>query len=84
MVVYNVHGLTHLADDARAYGRLDEFSAFTFENFLGYIKTLIRKPSNPAQQVVRRLSEGSNVSERRNRDNIKKTIYEKSTLHSST
>ena len=38
MLVYNVHGLTHLAADAMRFGPLDTFSAFPFENFLGKIK----------------------------------------------
>jgi len=57
MLVYNVHGLLHLADDVRRYGPLERFSAFPFENKLKNIKKLVRKPSNPLQQVIRRLSE---------------------------
>ncbi|KAJ8018126.1 hypothetical protein HOLleu_44057 [Holothuria leucospilota] len=56
-LVYNVHGLTHLAADAKRYGPLDNVSAFPFENFLGKLKKMVRKPSNPLQQIVRRLSE---------------------------
>lgn len=57
MLVYNVHGLTHLADDALKFGPLSTFSAFPFESFLGRIKKMIRKPNFPLQQVIRRLSE---------------------------
>ena len=39
MLVYNVHGLTHLAADAMRFGPIDTFSAFTFETFLARIKT---------------------------------------------
>ena len=39
------------------YGPLDCYSAFPFENFLGQLKRLVRKPHLPLQQVVRRLSE---------------------------
>lgn len=56
-VTYNVHGLVHLSDDAKKYGVLDNVSAFPFENFLGNLKKLVRKPSSPLQQIVRRLSE---------------------------
>ena len=57
MVVYNVHNVIHLADDARKYGVLDNVSAFCFENFLGKLIRLVRKPSKPLEQVVRRLLE---------------------------
>lgn len=39
--VYNVHGLTHLARDAMLHGKLDNFSAFPFENYLGMLKTCL-------------------------------------------
>ena len=43
-IVYNVHSVIHLADDARRYGALDGVSAFKFENYLGKIKKLVRRP----------------------------------------
>ena len=57
MVVYNVHGLTHLAEQVKVYGPLDNISSFAFENFLGRLKKMIRKPNQPLQQAVRRLAE---------------------------
>ena len=33
-LVFNVHGLTHLADDAKLYGSLDNFFSYSFEHFL--------------------------------------------------
>jgi len=57
MLVYNVHNIIHLADDARKYGALDSVSAFCFENFLGKMIRLVRKPNRPLQQVIRRLWE---------------------------
>ena len=57
MLVYNVHGLVHLADDVKKFGPLDTFSAFPFENFLGKLKKMLRSPKHPLSQVVRRLSE---------------------------
>ena len=56
-LVYNVHGLLHLANDVREYGCLDNISAFPFESFLARLKRMVRKPGSPLQQVVRRLSE---------------------------
>lgn len=60
-VVYNIHGLTHLANDARQFGVLHNFAAFPFENFLYTLKKLIRTPTQPLQQIIRRLSEKASV-----------------------
>lgn len=35
MLVYNVYGLSHLADDVAKFGPLYTFSAFPFESYLG-------------------------------------------------
>jgi hypothetical protein len=56
-VVYNVHGLIHLAADVANHGSLDAFSAFPYENYLKSVKRLVRKPETPLPQIVRRLSE---------------------------
>lgn len=46
ILVYNVHGLLHLAMDVEKFGPLDNnyYSAFMFESFLGNLKRLVRKP----------------------------------------
>ena len=54
---FNVHNLCHLADDALKYGHLDRISAFPFENRLGQIKKLLRKPGKSLAQTVRRITE---------------------------
>ena len=46
----------HLADEVKRHGCLDSFSAFPYENHLGKIKKLIRKPEFPLVQLIRRLS----------------------------
>lgn len=56
-LIYNVHALVHLADDVRVFGALDNISAFPFENYLGSVKKLVRKPQHIITQVTRRLSE---------------------------
>ena len=33
-VVYNIHGLVHLANDVKTFGQLDKFSSFSYENYL--------------------------------------------------
>lgn len=60
--VYNVHLLAHICDDVKIYGPLDEYSAFSFENYLGHIKKLIKSSSNILQQIHRRLQETINSS----------------------
>ena len=56
---YNVHGLVHLRDEVKRFGHLDNISSFPYENYLGRIKKLLKKPNSPLQQVIRRLSEQS-------------------------
>ena len=57
MLVYYVHNMVHLADDARKYGALDAVSAFAFKNFWGKLTGLVRKPGKPLQQIIRRMWE---------------------------
>ena len=63
MLVYNVHGLTHLASDAKRFGCLDKISAFSFENALKSLKRLIRKSQFPLQQICRRLGESEQIKQ---------------------
>ena len=58
-ISYNVHGLVHLGDEVKRFGQLDSVSSFPYENYLGKIKRLLKKPNSPLQQIVRRLSEQS-------------------------
>ncbi|KAL2098326.1 hypothetical protein ACEWY4_007533 [Coilia grayii] len=54
---YNMHALLHLSEQTTTYGALNNLSCFPFENFLGQLKTMIRKPNKPLEQIIRRLSE---------------------------
>lgn len=56
-VVYNVHHLIHLVADCLLHGNLEEFSAFKFESFLGYMKNLLHAPGNTLSQIVCRTME---------------------------
>ncbi|KAJ8018071.1 hypothetical protein HOLleu_44145 [Holothuria leucospilota] len=56
-LVYNVHSVIHLVDDARNYGSLDNVSSFPFENYLGKLKRMVRRPQDPLAQIVRRIYE---------------------------
>jgi len=60
-ISYNVHALVHLSSETKRYGVLDNVSAFPFENFLGKLKKLLRKPNFPLQQLIRRLHELESV-----------------------
>ena len=60
-IVFTIHQVIHLADEYRQFGPLDNVSSFPFENFLGKIKRMLRKPHQPLQQVVKRLSEVSGI-----------------------
>lgn len=54
---YNVHALLHIVNDVELFGSLDNFSAFCFENYLGKLKRVVRKPGKTVQQVARRVHE---------------------------
>ena len=57
IMVYNVHSLLHLSQDAQTYGGLDNVSAFAFENHLQILKRMVRSTRSPAMQIARRISE---------------------------
>jgi len=59
-LIYNVHNLIHLADDAKQFGSLDNVSAFAFENYLQILKKMIRGQKLQLEQVVNRVSEIEN------------------------
>lgn len=61
LVSSNIHGLIHLFDDYQRYGPLDLCTAFPFENYMKVLKTMLRKPDKPSQQIVNRYHEGSNL-----------------------
>jgi len=57
MLVYNVHSLIHLADDAKLFGSLENISCFPFENQMQRLKKMLRKNSQPLQQMIKRIKE---------------------------
>ncbi|KAK3915796.1 Caprin-2, partial [Frankliniella fusca] len=62
-VSYNVHSLTHLVDECRVRGVIEEFSAFPYDNALKSIKETLRSGYLPLEQVLKRDSERSNGKE---------------------
>lgn len=61
MVSSSIHGLIHLVDDYQRYGSLDLYTALPFENYMKVVKTMLRKPDKPLQQIVNRYHERSNL-----------------------
>jgi hypothetical protein len=53
--------LIHLVNDVKHLGCVDDFSAFVFENYLGFLKKLVRKSQKPLQQIIRRLHEEASL-----------------------
>lgn len=52
LVSSNIHGLIHLVDDFKQYGSLDNCNAFPFENYMKVLKSMLRQPNKPLEQVV--------------------------------
>ena len=69
-LVYNVHSLIHLTDDARKFGSLNNISCFPFENYLGRLKRVVRRPQSPISQIIRRYREKIRTVELFSADNI--------------
>lgn len=76
-VGYNIHNLLHLAADVNRLGHLDNFSAFRFENYMQFLKKLIRKKNQPLQQLHNRLHEIEYCTQK------KKTTFEPHALLSN-
>ena len=53
---YNIHGLSHLADDCRIYGNLNNFTAYEFESRCGWIKNTIKCKGKELQNAVKNIT----------------------------
>lgn len=56
-LIYNVHSLLHITDDAEKFGSLNNINAFAFENFMQSIKKMLRGKNRQLQQIIRRVHE---------------------------
>lgn len=56
-IIYNVHSLIHICDDAMNYGNLSNVSAFPFENFMQKLKRMLHSKNFHLNHVAKRVSE---------------------------
>ncbi|KAK9977092.1 hypothetical protein ABG768_018913 [Culter alburnus] len=56
-IVYNVHSMLHIADDAVHFNGLDNCSAFKFETYLHSVKKMVRSGTHPLTQIANRIEE---------------------------
>ena len=56
-LVYNMHCLSHIWEDVKLRGHLDQYSAFPFESYMGKLRRMVRSSTMPASQIVRRIKE---------------------------
>lgn len=54
---HNLHALLHLCDDYTKFGPLDNCSCFPFENFMQFLKKMVRSNARPLEQVIKRYDE---------------------------
>lgn len=71
-MIYTVHNLIHISDDAKQFGPLDSFSTFPFENYLYSLKKLLRKHEHPLPQIHRRIVEKNTANKYKQNINVQK------------
>lgn len=71
-LVYNIHSLTHMVDDVKRYGCLDNYNAFPFESFMFKAKRSLRKNNQSLAQICNRVEESYALYEP---TKIKKNVY---------
>ena len=55
--IYNVHSLSHFKDNIIYQGPLDINSFFKYENYMQYLKHMVRNGKNPLTQIINRIDE---------------------------
>lgn len=56
-IVYNIHSMLHITEDAVQFNGLDNCSAFKFESYLHTMKRMVRSGKHPLRQVAKRIEE---------------------------
>ncbi len=56
-IVYNIHSMLHITDDAVQFNGLDNRSAFKFETYLHSVKKMVRSGTHPLSQIANRIEE---------------------------
>ncbi|XP_031348209.1 uncharacterized protein LOC116174433 isoform X1 [Photinus pyralis] len=56
-LTYNVHNLSHISNDVKIFGPLDNFSSFKYENYMYKIKQKLKQSGRPLQQLRNRIKE---------------------------
>jgi len=74
---HNIHSLIHLPDNYRNYGSLDNCSCFPFENFMKFLKVMVRKHEKPLEQIINRYREFLTFNVPTVDTNQSKIIYKK-------
>lgn len=69
-VVSNIHNLSHIIDDVRNLGSLNEISTYPFENHLKEIKSRVQASKAPLEQITRRIIELSIQSDYQIEDSL--------------
>lgn len=75
---HNIHSLIHnITDDYRNYGLLDNCSCFPIENFMKFLKVMVRKHEKPLEQVINRYTEFLTFNVPSVNNNQSKIIFKK-------
>lgn len=56
-ITSNFHNLVHVFEDVKRFGSLQEISTYPFENRLNFLKSRLKQPNLPLEQISRRLVE---------------------------
>lgn len=67
-IVYNIHSMLHITDDAVQFNGLDNCSAFKFETYLHTIKKMVRSGTHPLSQIANRIEERCASTIKNNKD----------------